>query len=635
MPNRQFSAPKLLLLSTFSVSSITGAQEPSVTDGAQTAFGEKQGIESIGLYNEVMVRGFDLTQSGAYRINEHYFARASGLSESLLAGLTVSVGITAAQLDLPSPSGVVLYRLREPQEQNSLSLSLGVRDIDTLHADAQGTLITADNSLALSGHILAQPEYHGGTAQSGQKYSGGSTLRWQPDDNSTVYLFAGMQTLEHDGNVQVYPAQDNAPPSIPLKENLAPDWARYKSTDGAAGLLYQYHRNDWTLDASVTHSFVRTTRNDTTLLSIDKAGQVNSTIYHLPATRSSASAVETKLVRQLHNGKWQHSLGIGLRGRRSNTDLVDAYAIDGGQYRLTDSPFNVAVPMLPVQWPMGRDKVDQQMASLNYAGDYANLLSIRLGAHRSRYEKDVQQPSGLSSFLSQDDWFFNASLTTRLDAHWQLFGSFVNGLEENGVAPASASNYGEVMAPVKAQQWELGFNLDVSPQITLQGSLFDIDKPVTGIAANGRYQLVGDVSHKGLELSLAGDIFSATRVVLGGVWLDASLQGQNGNRAEPAGVSSFNATFNVEHRLSNNWAIDAQLVHEGARRMWLKGDTEIPGVSFLTLGFQHNFKLNDIAFSLRGQWINALDKEGYYATSSGALVPIWPQSYRLMLNSRF
>ena len=45
--------------------------------GADDAFGSRIGQESIGLYSESLVRGFDLQQAGNYRIGDTYFVRAA------------------------------------------------------------------------------------------------------------------------------------------------------------------------------------------------------------------------------------------------------------------------------------------------------------------------------------------------------------------------------------------------------------------------------------------------------------------------------------------------------------------------------------------------------------------------------
>ena len=74
------------------------AAQDSAVRTAADAFGERVGTEQSGLYNEGEVRGFDLNDSGAYRIDDAYFSRASPLNDPVLAGVGVRVGVNAARL---------------------------------------------------------------------------------------------------------------------------------------------------------------------------------------------------------------------------------------------------------------------------------------------------------------------------------------------------------------------------------------------------------------------------------------------------------------------------------------------------------------------------------------------------------
>ena len=89
------------------------AAQDSAVKSAADAFGERVGTEQSGLYSETQVRGFDLNDSGAYRIDDAYFSRAAALNDPVLAGVGVRVGVNAVRLAYPAPSGVVNYRLRQ------------------------------------------------------------------------------------------------------------------------------------------------------------------------------------------------------------------------------------------------------------------------------------------------------------------------------------------------------------------------------------------------------------------------------------------------------------------------------------------------------------------------------------------
>src|SRR6187549_3424628 len=124
--NRTRYAGSLMLV----LASTATAQDNAVKSAAD-AFGERVGTEQSGLYSESQVRGFDLNDSGAYRIDDAYFNRAAALNDPVLAGVGVRVGVNAVRLAYPAPSGVVNYRLRDAGPTDELRLGVGLRDFGT------------------------------------------------------------------------------------------------------------------------------------------------------------------------------------------------------------------------------------------------------------------------------------------------------------------------------------------------------------------------------------------------------------------------------------------------------------------------------------------------------------------------
>ena len=123
------------------------AQDNAVTLAAD-AFGERVGTEQSGLYSETQVRGFDLNQSGAYRIDDAYFSRTAAMNDPVLAGVGVRVGVNAVRLAYPAPSGVVNYRLREAGPTDQLRLGLGLRDFGTRVVQGDGSFREGDFGIA-------------------------------------------------------------------------------------------------------------------------------------------------------------------------------------------------------------------------------------------------------------------------------------------------------------------------------------------------------------------------------------------------------------------------------------------------------------------------------------------------------
>ncbi|HKE95307.1 MAG TPA: TonB-dependent receptor, partial [Povalibacter sp.] len=220
-----------------------------------------------------------------------------------------------------------------------------------------------------------------------------------------------------------------------------------------------------------------------------------------------------------------------------------------------------------------------------------------------------------------------------------LFGSWVTGLEEAGVAPTSAINRNEVLPPVEAEQFELGVRHAVAPGLTFIGALFDVSKPTNGFRADGSFGLVGDVRHRGVEGSIAGQLDAKTSLVLGAVAFESEVTGPLvdagavGSRA--AGISQLIVNANFERRLADNWSMDASVSYSGKRWADTANTFATPAVTLLSLGARSRFELAGHHAEFRVLASNLTDVDGYLASPSGLLVPIAPRTIRALLTLSF
>ena len=155
---------------------------------AADAFGERVGTEQSGLYSETQVRGFDLNDSGAYRIDDAYFSRAAALNDPVLAGVGVRVGVNAVRLAYPAPSGVVNYRLRQAGAVNELRLGAGLRDFGTRVVQGDGSFRDGDFSLA--GGFVWRPSWRLAGGNEGRGLDVGGVGAWEIAPDQRLRAFA-------------------------------------------------------------------------------------------------------------------------------------------------------------------------------------------------------------------------------------------------------------------------------------------------------------------------------------------------------------------------------------------------------------------------------------------------------------
>jgi iron complex outermembrane receptor protein len=106
------------------------AQENTINQ-AQDAFGITTGEESIGIYNESSVRGFNLSSASNYRVNGSYFVKSSGTSSFFLEQTNVKIGYGALGLNFPGPSGVIDFKLRDPELAEPSIIKIGLESFQS------------------------------------------------------------------------------------------------------------------------------------------------------------------------------------------------------------------------------------------------------------------------------------------------------------------------------------------------------------------------------------------------------------------------------------------------------------------------------------------------------------------------
>ena len=100
------------------------ANDNAVTE-AEDAFGSSVGNESIGLYSPSQVRGFSPVTAGNVRLEGVYIDRQGVISQRLVEGSTIRVGLSAQGYPFPAPTGIVDYRLRPVGDKRLVSVLAG------------------------------------------------------------------------------------------------------------------------------------------------------------------------------------------------------------------------------------------------------------------------------------------------------------------------------------------------------------------------------------------------------------------------------------------------------------------------------------------------------------------------------
>jgi iron complex outermembrane receptor protein len=610
----------------------TAVADDNAVQSAADAFGERVGTEQSGLYSETQVRGFDLNDSGAYRIDDAYFSRAAAMNDPVLAGVGVRVGVNAVRLAYPAPSGVVNYRLRQAGPVNELRLGMGWRDFGTRVIQGDGSF--RDGEFSLAGGFVWRPLFRLAGGNAGRALDVGGVGTWEIAPEQRLRAFATLYQRGYDGDFAVIPAEAALPPNLRNNHQYSPSWAETEALNSNLGMLYDARIGGFTIDLAAFHSVFDIERTDYTLLSIDSAGHASATNYRNPDRSKTSDSAEARVGRQFEAGHLSHLATVSLRAGRTVVDLTSNLAIPLGAFdvRGGDTPDGVELTWAGTR---GEDTVEQVTASAGYGLAWSDSVQLRFAVHRTRYDKEVLSIASIRTEGVSESTLYNASAIVTFTERTAMFGSWMTGLEESGVAPTSAINRDDVLPPVEAKQFELGLRHAITPRLTVIGAAFDVSKPTNGFRADRSFGGVGEVRHRGIEGSIAGQLGASTSVVLGAVAFEPKVTGPLvdagvvGSRA--AGVSQVVINANIERRLGGEWSVDAGLGYTGERWADTANTFKTPAVTTVNIGARHRFDLAGHRAEFRILGSNLTGVEGYRAMQSGVLTPIAPRTVRAML----
>ncbi|NZA26444.1 hypothetical protein H0E84_08600 [Luteimonas sp. SJ-92] len=617
------------------------AQDDVISE-ADDAFGSRIGVESIGLYSESLVRGFNLQQAGNYRIGGAYFVRAAAPPDTIVAGSQIRVGPSALALDFPAPSGVVEYRLLDDARERR-SLELGFQHLldanPRPYARAFFTRRSRDGRASLSGGALGSPSaryYYGNEA----RYGGlGLVPRMALGERWQATAFHGSYRQRYQADVGYQAAGAHPLPRIDRSRYPGQDWSRYdtRNTTTGAILTTQPRAGAWDMSLSAIDSRVDRPRSDFNLFrEVDADGGATATTIVAHDRRLRARAYEASARRDWSRDQRRDELVVTLRGRRSHYHGPRVRTVVLGHTSLSGPPPRMADPGDWGGEAGSTAAIGQEEAGIGWHHLRASGMAANLGLRRVRLDESSLAADGARTSRSSSQWLYNAAVVLPLAERLTAFASTTRAIEEAGAAPEHARNRFQILPPALARQVEVGTKWQAAGGLAVIGALFEISKPEPGFDADGTYRLLTEVRHRGAELSVAGDIGGGLNVVAGLSWLQPRLRGElvdagtTGRR--PVGRSSrlALASFRYQPPGWDGFSVDADAAHHGEAPADPFGRTRVPARTIVNAGARYRHVAGGVPVLWRLRIYNATDRFAWSAGSSG--IQTWEPGRRIMLS---
>ena len=230
-----------------------------------------------------------------------------------------------------------------------------------------------------------------------------------------------------------------------------------------------------------------------------------------------------------------------------------------------------------------------------------------------------------------------AGVVVRPLADVSVYGNFTSGLTRGSEAPVGTANQGDIFAPFKSKQYELGVKVDRNQVIT-GVSIFQTDRPnaVTDQATN-IYSMDGTQRNRGLELSAVGEAARDLRLMASATFYDATLQrdANSLNQGKDA-IGVPKRTFNV----GADWdvpgaaglSVNARALYTSATPYDVGNTLELPSWTRVDLGARYRTVIMGKPVAFRASVENAFNKS-YWLSSSTLLTVSTAAAPRTLLLS--
>jgi iron complex outermembrane receptor protein len=618
-----------------------GTSGQNAVTQAEDAFGLNLGRESIGLYDDHDVRGFSPESAGNTRINGLYFDQAWWITPRLRKAMMIRVGLSAFGFPFPAPTGVVDYQLRRPGAEPSRSIFVTTNQYGTMAVEADAVIPMDGERLSLDVGFGAIRESNVRGTPSFRVVEAAQLL-WRPNERFELQPFISHVNMidQYFGAILV-PNGPWLPPLTDPRHDQGPTWTKFDSSATNYGVLTRWEpAPGWTLRAGLFRSIFDNGISHTSIIdSLMPDGRGHQYVYTDPPSKAQSTSGEVRLTRQFSEGERLHTLHVMMRGRDRSRSYGGSVELDLGNVRL--GGFQATPQPAFTFTPQSFDTVQQWASGLAYEGRWRDVGELNLGVQYTSYEKTIRQPGQPVAVNSARLWLWNASVAVNLSPDLVAYAGTTRGLEESGLAPSNAANRDAALPAIQTKQVDAGLRWRITPKLSLIAGVFEISKPYFNLDHTNVWRELGNVRHRGVELSFSGELSPGLSIVAGAVLLDAEVSGpavalgRVGKR--PVGSTPTTLLFNIDWAPEHLHGIsfDAGVYYFGNTIANGDNSVTIPANASLDIGMRYPFKAGDADMSLRFQINNLTDRRGLNLAGSGAYTMDGGRNFQLSLSADF
>lgn len=608
--------------------------DTNVVTASADAFGVSIGVETLGVYGPSQVRGFDPLAAGNGRVEGLYFDvhgtvwPYGPLPARLVQDTRIRVGPAAAGFPFPSPTGIVDFTLRSPLGAPGVSPTIYVGPFGTRNVDLDAHVPVAGGRCGVGGGISRRSDEF---APAATQYSTDVAIlgACRASGDSGVTVFYGRTTETQQA---IYPILylTTAPiPDATESRNFGPAWARGTTVLTDYGGLFRLEvPAHWTLRAGVFRSIYEQPNSGSDLLyDPNPAGIAENQYVSYPDQFTGSTSGEVRATHSTTSGPRQQELILTLRARDVTARYGGYDQVDLGTVQLGTQSV-VAEPVF-TYGPVTRDHIRQWTGGAAYALHWRDVVDFAVGLEQVRYERTVTEPNAAPVSSLETPLLYYASAGVPLTPRATAYAALTRGLEDSGLAPASATNRGQLLPPSRTGQEEAGVRYALGGATVVAG-VFDVYKPYYNVGSDGTYTWLGTETHRGVELSLNAEPLPGLTAVAGAVLMSpqvAVASAAVGVGSAPVSQARRILQLALDYRLTvwPRLSLDTTATQLGRMPVRLDDGAYNPTQTIVNVGARYRFSIAGYPATLRVQVQNVTNQRVWYVYDlSGGLTPYPP-----------
>ena len=248
---------------------------------------------------------------------------------------------------------------------------------------------------------------------------------------------------------------------------------------------------------------------------------------------------------------------------------------------------------------------------------YGGVLDVLGGVRRTNYKN--LQTTAASYQVSVTS--LSGGVVVKPTRQLSLYASYIEGLEEGGVASALVNNPGAILQPNKSTQKEAGVKWTPLPGTIATISYFDIERASSYVNGANFFVQDGRTLYRGVEASVSGHVVDSVSVILSGMYLNAKQR----DAADPTVIGKApentpewtgSVYVNYEPGFLPGISINGGAFYTDKRAVNNANQAFIPAYTVFNVGGAYRTEIAGTPVTLRVSGENITNKDYYAATGA-------------------